>query len=63
MYQNPGGGGHSGTKRLPTAKWPHGAEAVNANIYRGGQNGGGQLQTESQIGVVTCEMCLFSFVL
>ena len=30
----PGGGGHSGTEWLPTAKWPRGAEAVK---YRGGQ--------------------------
>ena len=27
-----GGGGHSGTKWLPTAKRPHGAELVNAKI-------------------------------
>ena len=27
-----GGGGHSGTKSLPTAKRPRGAEAVNAKI-------------------------------
>ena len=27
-----GGGRHSGTRWLPTAKRPHGAEAVNAKI-------------------------------
>ena len=25
-------GGHSSTEWIPTAKWPHGSEAVNANI-------------------------------
>ena len=60
-----GGGGHSGTEWLPTAKWPRGAEAVNAKIkgrstQLKAKKGGGQLQTMSQIGVVTCKMCLFS---
>ena len=67
MFQTypPGGGGHSGTEWLPTAKWMHGAEAVNAKIlgqstHLKAKKGGGQLQTMSQTGVVTCKMCLFS---
>ena len=61
-----GGGGHSGTKWLPTANWPSEVEAVNAKVYKGRSNhlkakkGGGQRQTESQIRVILCEICLFS---
>ena len=60
-----GGGGHSGTEWLPTAKRPRGARAVNGKIW--GQSthlkagkGGGQLQTKNQIRVVTWKMCFFS---
>ena len=58
------GGGHSGTKWLPTAKRPRGAEAVNAKIWGWSTHlkankGGGQLPTKNQIGVVTCKVCFF----
>ena len=59
--KSPGGGGHSGTEWLPTAKWPCGAEAVNAKIQGrstplNAKSGGGQLQTKHLIRVVACKM-------
>ena len=63
-YSARGGGGHSGTKWLPTAKQPRGAEVVNAKIWGRSTHlkankGGGQLPTKNQIGVVTCKVCFF----
>ena len=45
---------------LPIAKSPRVVEAVNAKSRVNAKKGGGQLQTESLIMVVTCKMCLFS---
>ena len=53
-----GGGGHSGTEWIPTAKRQSGAEAVNDKFYA--KKGGSQLQSKNQIRVVTCKMCVFS---
>ena len=63
-----GGGEHSDTEWLPTAKRPRGMEVVNAKIYRQStplkaKKGGSQLQTKTLIlWVVTYNMFSLYFV-
>ena len=59
----PVGGGHSGTEWLATAKQLHRVKAVNAKTRSGPlkvKKGGGQLQTNNLIRVVSSKVCLFS---
>ena len=59
-----GGGGHSDTEWLPTAKRPRGEEAMNTKIQGrstpfGAKKGGGQLQTKNVIGALAYYLCLY----
>ena len=58
-------GGAVRFEKLPTAKQPHGAEAVNAKIKGqstsfGAKKGGGQLQSKDIIGALAYNLCLYS---
>ena len=54
------GEGHSGTEWLPTAARSGGGKHQNLGAVdpSEGKKGGGQLQTENLISMITCKMCL-----
>ena len=65
LVYTPGGGGAHRFEWVPTAKWPHGAEVVNAKIQGwstpfGAKKGVGQLQTKNIIGALAYNLCLYS---